>query len=164
MASEMRRAAKALVERRAQSFRSGYPLEESVERIRAALPAIGANFVGEASREGLRVRSATRGEPVFIGSWKRDDEGVLLEGEFLPASRTQRHLQAIAAALTTLLAATAWAFLSGQDAGTKASIAVFTTLAILAFPYVVLGLSSQRSGREAALARVLQRTLALPER
>jgi hypothetical protein len=160
MASEMRRAAQALVERRAQAFRSDYPTHEAMERLRtfAAAGKLG-DFDVQASEERLALRSQKTGDETFVGRWTADAGGVTLAGEFLPASRTQRDLRAFAVALTVLVVASAWAFLSGQDLGTRASLACFTLLALLAFPYVILGLSSQRSAREAQLERSVRRAL-----
>ena len=160
MASEMRRAAQALVERRAQAFKSDYPAHEAMERLRtfAAGGKLGA-FDVEAAEERLVIRSLKHGNEFYVGRWTTDASGVTLSGEFLPASRTQRDLRAFAFGLTVLMVATAWAFLSGQDVGVRASLACFTILAVLTFPYVILGLSSQRSAREAQLERSLRRAL-----
>ena len=160
MASEMRRAAQALVERQPRSIRSDYPVDESADRLRA-LFASGrlAPLTGDATPIQVVIRATPGGDEIFVGHWTSDATGVCLDGEFLPGRRTQRHLKGLAITLTLLVAACLWAFLGGQDTATRASLALITAFAVLAFPYVILGLSSQRAGREGALAQVLKRTL-----
>ena len=154
MASEMRRAAKALVEAHPQVIKSDFPPPEGSARLNR-LELEGATI--QASTSAVVIRTA-KGDH-FVGQWKLVDALHTLEGEFLPPARTQRVLRAFAIGLTLLLAATAWTFLAGLQTSLKVSASLFTLFAILAFPYVILGMSSQRSGREATLARTLQRAL-----
>jgi len=164
MASEMRRAAQALVEPHPQSIRSEYSPAEAAERVRALLESggLGPGVAGEISAERVLIRTP-KGDH-FVGTWQATDAGTTLQGEFLPPERTQRLLKAFAISLTLFLAATAWTFLADLETSLKASAALFTLFAVLAFPYVIVGLSSQRSGREAAIARTLKRALELPIR
>jgi len=158
MASEMRRAAQALVEPHPHTIKSDYPPREASERL-DRLSANGTLQDGtlETSADGVVIRTA-KGDH-FVGKWKGSGEEHVLEGEFLPPPGTQRVLKGFALGLTLLVAATGWAFLGGQETSLKVSASLFTLFAILAFPYVILGLSSQRSGREAAIVRTLQRAL-----
>jgi hypothetical protein len=100
----------------------------------------------------------------FVGTWQTTEAGLALQGEFLPPAGTQRTLKVFALSLTLLVAATACAFLAGLETSLKVSAALFTLFAVLAFPYVIVGLSSQRSAREAAIARTLKRALERPIR
>jgi hypothetical protein len=160
MASEMRRAAQALVESHPQDFRNEYSVDEAASILARQLAegTLGEGYSGEATRQRVIIRRAD-GDTTFEGAWKTAEEGSILEGAFPPPRGTQRLLQALALGLALLFGMTAWAFLSGQESPVKVSAAVFTALVVLAFPYVILGLSSQRSGREAALARRIQRAL-----
>jgi len=154
MASEMRRAAKALVEAHPLVVKSDFPPGEASARLnQLALP--GATI--EASPSGVVIHT-TMGDH-FVGTWKAAEGLHTLEGESLPQARTQRVLKAFGVALTLLIAATAWTFLAGLETSLKVSAGLFTLFAIFAFPYVIVGLASQRSGREAAIARSLQRAL-----
>ena len=113
--------------------------------------------VARGRTSGVVIRTA-KGDH-FVGTWKVDDGRHILDGEFLLPPGTQRVLKGFAIALTLLLAATAWTFLAGQEPALKVSAGLFSLFAILAFPYVIVGMSSQRSGREAAIARAVQRAL-----
>jgi hypothetical protein len=152
MASEMRRAAKALVEPHPHTIKSDYPPGEASKRLDQL-----ADAIAEVSADNVVIRTP-KGDH-FVGTWRPSDGRYVLEGVFLPPPGTQRMLKGFAIALTLLLVATAWTFLTAQETSLKVSTSLFTLLAILAFPYVIVGLSSQRSGREAAIARALQRAL-----
>ena len=155
MASEMRRAAKALVEPHPQAIKSDYEPREAAARVREAIDSgkLGAGITGESTEDGVVIRSV-KGDH-FTGRWRPG----FLEGEFIPPQGTQRLLKAFAISLTLLFAATAWTFLTGLETSLKVSVGLFTLFAVLAFPYVIVGLSSQREGREAAIARALKRLL-----
>jgi len=158
MTSEMRRAAKALVEPHPHTIKSDYPPGEASERIKGLIASgkLGA-ATADASGDAILIRTS-KGDH-FAGKWTVSAEGQVLEGEFLPPAGIQRVLKGFAAGLTLLLVATAWTFVAGLETSLKVSASLFTLFAILAFPYVILGLSSQRSGREAAIARAVQRAL-----
>jgi len=152
MASEMRRAAQALVEPHPHAIKSDYPPEEASKRLDRVMDA-----TFEVSADNIVIRTA-KGDH-FVGTWKPSEGRYILEGVFLPPPGTQRLLKGFALGLTVLLAATLWTFLTGQETSLKVSAALFCLFAVLAFPYVIVGLSSQRSGREAAIVRAVQRAL-----
>ena len=142
MRSEMRRVAKALVESRSESFASRYPLEESVARLQAALAPI----------HPKRMR--------FESTWKQEPGGVRLDARFVPASGTQRFLSASSAVLTLLIAASVWALVSpGEERTMQFLVPLLTAFGILAFPFVVVALGSQREAEEARLRKAIRKAL-----
>lgn len=142
MPSEMRRLAMALVETRQESYRSRHALEESKTRLEAAL----------ASLEPKELH--------FERSWRGDAGSVALDVRFAPASRTRRFLQASSIVLTLLIASSAWAFIApGEDRSVRFLVPLFAVLGILAFPFVVVALASQREAEEARIRRAIRRAL-----
>ena len=160
MATEMRRAAKALVAPEPSSIASEYPVAESVDRVAAViagdLPAAG--LVGEASLDGVTIRKRS-GETIYRGVWKEAPTGLRLEGEFVPAASTQRHLKLTSVLLGLLLFSTAGMFLASEEASLKVSAALVMLFSIIGFRFVILTLSSNKAAREATIARLLQRSL-----
>lgn len=159
MASEMRRAAQALMQPHPHVFKSGYPPAEASARLNALAGNLDRTTI-EAGVDRVVIRTA-KGEH-FVGSWKVADGGPVLDGLFLPPPGAQRIVKGFGIAVTLLIVASAWAFLAGLETSLKVSAGLSTVFAILAFPYVIVGLSSQRSGREAAMARAVQRALEAP--
>ncbi len=171
MASEMRRAARSLVEPRHVSFPSHYGLDASVARLKAALEApatrrgISRGLDGEA--DGAKVelrdrgRTARSARTTFRGEWRSDATGARLEGAFHPAPGALRFVKGLSVALTLLVLASAWVLLS--HSGTTAIrflIPLVTVLSILGMPLLVLGLSSQREAEEARIAKAIRVALA----
>jgi hypothetical protein len=146
MASEMRRMAKALVETREETYASRHTLEESKARADAVLASLGT--------KALR----------FERSWSNDRGNVTLEVRFAPASRTRRFLQASSMVLTLLVLSAAWALLApGEDRPTRLLLPLFAALGVLAFPFVVAALGSQREAEEARIRKALRRALSEDE-
>jgi hypothetical protein len=147
MASEMRRIARALVSRREESFASRYSERESIARVQAALRGFDAK----------RMRYAT--------AWRDEAGRAKLEVEMSPSPGTDRLLKAISVALTLLLLASAWAMVSPLAEGAAAFLVpLLTALAILAFPFAVVALGSQRESEEARLIRAVRRAIVDEER
>jgi hypothetical protein len=142
MASEMRRMAKALVETREETYASRHSVEVSKARADAALAAL--------------VPKALR----FERSWSNDNGHATLVVRFAPASRTRRFLQASSIVLTLLVLAAAWALLApGEDRPARLLLPLVAGFAVLAFPFVVVALGSQREAEEARIGKALRRAL-----
>ena len=142
MPSEMRRLAKALVETREESYVSRHALEQSKTRLEAALASLDA--------KALR----------FERSWRSDAGRVSLEVRFAPAPRTRWFLQASSVVLMLLIASSAWAFIApGEDQSARFLLPLAAVLGILAFPFVVVALGSQREAEEARIRRAIRRAL-----
>src|SRR5438093_3814503 len=143
MASETRRIAQALVERRTERFDSRHSLEESKARLDAAFAR-------------LQPRDATD----FTPEWTVEGGATRLEAHFAPSRRAQRLLLAASIALTLLVAASAWTILSPQeDAAIGFLVPLLTVLAIFAFPLVAVALGSHREAEEAGIRRAIRKAL-----
>ena len=143
MASEMRRVARSLVESRSESFASRYPRAESEARVANAL-------AGFAPRR-LRFESA----------WKEQPGSLQLEVAFRPARGIDFFLKSMSVVLTLLLASAAWALVSAEEGrALRFLVPMAAVLAILAFPFVVAALGSQREAEESRVRRLIQRALA----
>ena len=127
MASEMRRMAGLLVERRSESFESRYSREESAMRV-----------------ERVTAGIAPKGM-VFETSWRESPGAPILDVTFSPSPGTRRLLNIVSAILALLLAATVWALMMpGEPPVSRVLIAVFMMLALLAFPFVMVAYGSRR--------------------
>jgi hypothetical protein len=147
MASEMRRIARALVERHEETFASRYSRDESGARLRKAL-------------EGF-APTRTR----FDTTWRQEDGALHLDVAFAPASRISRFLKAASLALSLLLAAAFWAlFAAGDEPVMRFLVSLTCVLGILGFPFVAVALGSQREAEEATLRRAIRRALVDEER
>lgn len=142
MASEMRRAAQALVEHRTETFESRHPLEESRSRLASAIAAL------DAGRD-------TRFDP----EWKAADGKVLLDARFHPAAHVRWMLNLASVALFLLIAASAWLIFATGEGALRFLVPLFTALAILAFPIVALALNSQREAQESRIRRAIRKAL-----
>lgn len=137
--SEMRRAARGLVEPRTFTFESRHSLEESQRRFAEVL-----------------ARAPIHPPP--RASWQATGEVATLSAEFPPSPRTARFLSALSLGMAMLVAASVWALM--RETGTLAYLLPLTTLlAILGFPMLVLALASQREAREATFARAVRAAL-----
>jgi len=137
--SEMRRAARALVEHRTERFESRHPPGESKARLDAALAKL--------ERSG-----ASR----FIPSWREEGGKAILQAQFLPRARTQAVLTASSIVLSLLVLASAWLLYSTDEGAVRYLVPLFTGLAILAFPFVALALSSNREAEESRIRRAIR--------
>ncbi len=142
MASETSRIAKALVASRAESFASRRPRDDSEARVAAALAGI------------VPKRLA------FERHWRDDPGGLVLDATYRPAPGTRRFLQATSFVLMALIASSVWAVMAASEEGALAFLVpLMTVLAILAFPFVVVAMGSQREAEEASIARAIKRAL-----
>jgi hypothetical protein len=147
MASEMRRMAGLLVERRSESFESRYSREESALRVERVIAGI------------------TPKAMVFETSWRESPDAPILDVTFSPSPGTRRFLNIVSVALTLLLAATVWALMTpGEPPVSRVLIAVFMMLALLAFPFVMVAYGSRREAEEANLRRAIRKAIVDEER
>jgi hypothetical protein len=138
----MRRAARRLVETRSETFESRHPLAESRRRLDVAL---------------AKMPAADR---AFGQRWSGDEARPLLEATFAPSPRNARFLRMLSIAMSALVGFAVWGFVSSDAADALAWIAAITTvLAILGFPFVVLGLASHQDARESRIRRAIRNAL-----
>ena len=146
MPSEMRRMAKALVERRSESFASRHSVEESTRRLAQALAPFG--------ERAARLETA----------WHSGPEGVRLEAGFPPPKRLRAFLNASSLALAAAIVASVWALVSpGEDRSFRFLLPLATLLAIFGFPFVMVALGAQREAEEARMRKAIRRALAEDE-
>lgn len=136
--SELRRAARALVETRIERFESRHPLEESKTRLATAMEHVPA------------PRSS-----VYASEWREEEGRVLLEARFAPTLKTKRLLQGFSIAMALLVAASVWA-VATQEGALKFLLPLFTVLSILALPFVSLGMGSQRAAEESRVLKAIR--------
>lgn len=136
--SEMRRVARALVERRSERIESRHAVAESKQRLEAAL-----------------VRARLEGASAFTHAWHEVDGKAMLEASYAPPPSMQRLLQAISVVMVLLLAATAWA-IATQEGAIAFLVPLVTVFAILGLPLVTLGLGSRRAAEEARIAKAIR--------
>lgn len=136
--SELRRAARELVEKRSERFESRHGLEESKARLAAALERVGAS-----------------GSTVFTPAWETREARPVLDAQFAPPARTLRMLKALSVGMSLAVAASAWAIVS-QEGAVRFLLPLFTLFATLALPFVALGLGSQRAAEEARIRRAIR--------
>jgi hypothetical protein len=140
MASEMRRSAKALVERRSESFRSRHPLAQSQARLAAAL-----------------ARARIAASPQFRATWRTEAEHAILDAEFVPSPRSQRFLNLISITMFLLVAGSAWILASpGEEPTLRFMVPMLTVLAILGVPFVAVALGSQREAVESRIRKAIR--------
>lgn len=136
--SEMSRAAKALVETRTERHAAALTLEAARSQVDQALARLGPP-------------RAT----VLTLAWSEADGEAVVEARFAPPRATQRQLKALSIMMALLLAASAWAIAYEQGA-MRFLLPLFTVLAILAVPFVALGLSSRRAAEESRITRAIR--------
>jgi hypothetical protein len=143
MPSEMRRAAKALVESRVETFDSASALEPARGRVDRALARLG------------KPRAF-----VFAGRWSERDGQAVYEALFEPAPGTQRFLQGLSAALVALVAASTWALVSGSaPPAARFLLPFFTGLAVVAMPLAVIAVATRREAEESRVRRAIRAAL-----
>jgi hypothetical protein len=137
--SGMRSAAKGLVETRSESFESRHPESESRGRLQEALA-------------GVRVRQTW-----LETRWESRDGRTVLVAQFKPSPRTQRFLEALSVGMALLVAASVWALVSREARGSTAFLVpMIAVLAILGFPFLILGLASQREADESRIRKAIR--------
>ena len=136
--SDMRRAARRLVEARSESFESRHTVEESGRRLDRALDRL------------------PRADRNFKASWSGGDgDGAMLTVTFAPPPRTLRFLKMLSIAMALLVTAAIAAWFVANDA--LAWMATITAvLAFLGFPLVILGMASHQDAREARIRRAIK--------
>ncbi|HUP96848.1 MAG TPA: hypothetical protein VM073_02840 [Usitatibacter sp.] len=140
MASEARRAARALVEHRTESFESRHAPEVARRRLDEALARIGP---------APRV--------VFTPRWVNVGEKAILEASFIPPARIARFLKATSVVMTLLLAATVWAIaVAGAEPALAWLLTLSTGFAILGLPFVFVALGSQREADEGRIRKAIR--------
>ena len=137
--SEMRRAARSLVERRRERFESRHDVATSRERLRAALE---------------RARIAPDG--TFELAWSEADGKAVLDVTFVPTRRNRRLLQMLSIVMMTLVALSVWVVMRPGEGAQRFLLPLFTVLAILALPFVTLALASSRAAHEARIRRAIR--------
>ena len=169
MASEMRRAAKLLVESKALTFESRHSASESLERLRSVLGsarpgAISRGIAGEASPEGVVLfehgKTPRSANALFEGSWRVEGQQARLEGAFKPTSRARRFLRISSFALSAFVAASILVYTMATDDAVRYLVPFLTALCILGFPMAALGMASQREAEEARIAKAIRAVLA----
>jgi hypothetical protein len=136
--SELKRAARALVETRTERFEGRHPLAASRIRLDEALARI-------------EPASAT----VFTPTWSEHEGRAVLDARFAPPARTQRLLRVLSLGMALAVAVSAWA-IATQEGPMQFMLPLFTGLSVLALPFVALGLSSQREAAEARIKRAIR--------
>ena len=143
MPSEMRRAAKALVESRVEAFESPDAGAAARDRLERALGRLG-----------------TARAFVFAGRWSERDGKAVYEATFGPARGTQRFLHGLSASLVALVAASAWALASGDaPPAARFLLPLCAGLAIVARPLAVIGVASRREAEESRFRRAIRSAL-----
>jgi hypothetical protein len=142
MPSEMRRAAKALVAQRVETFEVAEGAEAARERVERALAALGAP-------RALR----------YEGEWIQVDGRATYEARFAPAPRTPLVLNLISVAILLLIAGSVWAVVAGAQS-LKFLLPMAAVLAIFAMPLVVAALGTRREAEESRIVRAIRAALA----
>lgn len=136
--SEMRRIARALVQGRSERFESLHGAEESKARLAGALE-----------------RAQLTGRTVFTPSWEQQGDVAVLVARFDPPGGTLRLLKVFSVGMALLVAASAWAVAS-HEGSLRFLLPLSTAFAILAMPFVALGLGSQREAEEARILKAIR--------
>ena len=143
MASEAQRAARALMDRRAERFESRHPLAESRSRL-----------------EGTLSRARLEGTVAFTCAWSEVGGKAVLDARFAPPRRTSIILQGLSVTLVALLAGAGWAHYSGEmKPGITWTLTFLVTLAIFAMPWVSIAMGSSRLAEEARITRAIKAAL-----
>ncbi|HXS52076.1 MAG TPA: hypothetical protein VN782_06050 [Usitatibacter sp.] len=143
MASEMRRAAKALLVPRVQAFESLEGGEAAHERVRAALERAGP------------VRAVR-----FHGEWKSEGASAVYEATFAPTRHAAIVMHAASLAVAGLLVASAAVFIFGAGSRALRVLLPFCTLlGMVALPLIVQALAAQREADEARITRAIRTAL-----
>lgn len=137
--SEMRRAARALVARRTESFESVHGLAASRERLDRAL-----------ERAGITPGST------FAAAWREADGKAILDATFNPARHVQWVLRSLSIAMFALLGLTAWLLVRPAGGAERFLVPLFAVLSILGLPFVTLAMSSSRDARESRIRRAIR--------
>jgi hypothetical protein len=140
----MRRAARALVETRVETFEVPGAAEGARERVERALADLGAP-------RALRYR----------GAWDTADGHTTYVGTFEPSPGTPMLLNLTSVAIVALIAVSAWVVLAAHaDSSSRFLLPLLTVLGIIAFPFVIAGFAARREAEESRIARAIRAALA----
>ena len=142
MSSEMRRAAKALVASRVETFEVPGSMDAARERVAGALSELGAP-------RALR----------YAGAWDTVEGRATYAATFAPDAATPRILNLIAIVIVLLVAGSAWTIATGTGAF-RFLMPMLAIFAILAMPIVVAALAARREAEESRITRAIRRALA----
>jgi hypothetical protein len=137
--SEMKRAARSLVETRTERFESRRSLEDSKARLDAAIAKLGL-----------------KGAAQFRATWLDEGGKAILQAEFSPRARTRKVLLASSLLLSLLVLESAWLIAAGEEGTARYLVPLFTGLSILGFPFVTLALSSNRAAEESRILKAIR--------
>jgi hypothetical protein len=138
--SEMRRAARSLVEHRTERFESRHPLDESQSRLDAGIQRLG-------------LKGSTRFDP----AWTTADGKAVLDAHFRPARHIQSMLTVSSLVMSALIVSSIWLVISAEEGmALKFLVPLFTVLATLAFPFVALALNSNRESEESRIRKAIR--------
>lgn len=140
--SEMRKAARSLVERRTESFESRHDERASRERLALAL-------------QRARLSPDAR----FQVDWREVDGGTVLDATFAPARGTITLLHGLSIAMVALIALAIWILRQPGEGPARFLVPMSAVLSVLALPFVTLALSSARAAREARIRRAIKAAL-----
>jgi len=143
MPSEMRRAARALVESRVETFAPESAPGPARERLERALERVGPPRAF-----------------VLAGRWSEREGRPVYDATFDPAPGTRRFLNGLSAVLVGLVAASAWALASeGAPAAARFLLPLAAGLGIVAMPLVVIGVATRREAEESRVRRAIRAAL-----
>lgn len=137
--SEMRKAARGLIEHRTETFDSRHDLPASRERLSIAL-----------------ARAHVAPDDSFRIEWRETEGKAVLVAQFLPSRGTKALLNALSIAMVVLLSLTAWILARPGEGAHRFLVPMLAVLSILALPFVTLALSSARAAREARIHRAIR--------
>ena len=138
--SEMKRAAKSLVERRTERFESVHDAAASKARVEAAL-------------DRARIERPWR----FAARWS--ESPVALEITHAPSGGAKAFLNAASIGFVLLVWASGWALLKSDNEALRFLLPLATVMLVLAFPFVTLAMASSRTAYEARVRKALRSAL-----
>jgi hypothetical protein len=137
--SEMKRAARSLVEVRTERFESRHGLVESRARLAGALQ-----------------RARIEASAPFETAWSEENGLAVLEVTFPPSRRARTFLNLASVGFLLLIAASVYLLRSTDEGALRFLVPLFTGLAVLAFPFVTLGIASSRAAQESRVRRAIR--------
>ena len=139
--SDLRRAARRLVEPRRESFESSLSVEQSQRRVDAALEMLQPS------------------DRKFHDSWSGGDgDAAMLTVTFEASPQTGRFLKLLSIGMAALIAVAVAAWFLADDA-IAWLMTITAALAFLGFPFVILGLASHQDARESRIRRAIRAAL-----
>jgi hypothetical protein len=163
MASEMRRAARTLVEPTPVRFVSEVDAGAATERVGAEVAAR-RRLDGDGRGDLVRIwepgNESSLAAGRFEGRWVGSEGEYALEGHFLPSPRLQPFLRALSALLAALLIASGVVLLIPDvPAPIRFLVPLTAGFAILGFPLLIVALGSHKLAAEARIAKAIRALL-----